>query len=57
MKKEYYYLDVRLDTLQIISSGTSVTATLTGKTNDPQIHRVFLTKGQYNKLQKRLTQK
>lgn len=50
MKKEYYYLDIDLDNMKVVGFGKSETATLTGDTNKPKVHRIFLTKGQYNKL-------
>lgn len=50
MGKEYFYIDLNLTTLKIVEWGISNTATLTGETDDPNIHRIFLTKGQYNKL-------
>lgn len=48
--KEYYYLDMNILTKKIVDWGTSQTATLTGETEDEDVHRIFLTKGQYNKL-------
>lgn len=54
MDKEYYYLDIDLDSMKVVSSGESETATLTGDTNMPNVHRVFLTKGQYNKLKNKI---
>lgn len=54
MPRTYYYLDVELPTLAIISLGESDTATLTGDTENPTVHRVFLTKGQFNKLRGKL---
>ena len=40
--------------MKIVDWGEDNTATLTGKTEDPDVHRVFLTKGQFNKLRKHL---
>ena len=54
MKKEYPYIDINLQTMTVVGWGTTQNATLTGKTEDPHVHRVFLTKGQYNKLVKHL---
>ena len=54
MKKEYYYIDVNLQSMVITSWGVTPNATHTGATNDPNVHRVFLTKGQFNKLVKHL---
>lgn len=55
MKKEYYYIDINLQTMIIVSWGTTPNATHTGNTDDPKVHRVFLTKGQFNKLAKHLS--
>ena len=52
--KEYYYMDLNLETMQVLDVRPSKTATLTGDTDDPKVHRIFLTKGQYNKLKKKL---
>ena len=52
MRKEYYYIDVDLQTMMVVDWGTTPEATLTGETESPTIHRVFLTKGQFNKLAK-----
>jgi len=49
-KKEYYYIDLNVKTMKIVKWGESNTATLTGDTGDKDIHRIFLTKGQYNKM-------
>lgn len=48
--KEYYFIDVDTTTMKIVKWGVSNTATLTGNTPIKNIHRIFLTKGQYNKL-------
>ena len=48
-KNEYYYIDVNLITMKIVDWGESNTANHTGKTDDPDVHRVFLPKGQFNK--------
>lgn len=52
---EYYYLDLNLKTLKALDWGESNTATLTGDTDNPDAHRIFLTKGQFNKLKKKLS--
>ena len=49
-EKSYYFVDINLTKLKISEWGVSQTATLTGDTDDPGIHRIFLPKGQYNKL-------
>lgn len=49
-KNEYYYIDLNVTTMQIVNWGISNTATLTGETSDKDVHRIFLTEGQYNKL-------
>ena len=49
---EYYYLDVNLNNMSVVDWGETPTATLTGETSDPNVHRIFLTKGQYNKFAK-----
>jgi hypothetical protein len=53
MKKEYYYIDINFQTMVVVGWGTTPSATHTGITNDSN-HRVFLTKGQFNKLVKHL---
>lgn len=50
MTKDYYYVDLDLVNMKIVSWGITPNANLTGDTNNPKIHRMFLTKGQYNKL-------
>lgn len=35
--------------MQIVGYGISNTATLTGETESKSVHRIFLTKGQYQK--------
>jgi hypothetical protein len=57
MPKEYYFIDIDLTTLQILNWGITPYATLTGETNDKNVHRVFLTKGQYHKFAKKITKK
>jgi hypothetical protein len=55
MLKSYYYIDLDVTSMKIISWGISQTACLTGATDSPNIHRVFLTKGQYYKMEKLFT--
>ena len=52
--KDYYFIDVDLRTMKIVAWGETRHATHTGATDDPLVHRVFLTKGQFNKLRKHL---
>ncbi|MFK8029138.1 MAG: hypothetical protein AB8G18_02780 [Gammaproteobacteria bacterium] len=52
--KTYYFIDINLNTAAISEWGTSRTATHTGETGNPDIHRIFLPKGQYNKLVRKL---
>ena len=54
MNKAYYYIDLNVITMKIVKWGISNTATLTGETEEKDIHRIFLTKGQYNKLERYL---
>lgn len=54
MSKEYYYVDITIKDLKIIDWGVSNTATHTGKTDTPSVYRMFLPKGQFNKLTKRI---
>ncbi len=53
--KEYFFIDLNVLTKKIVNWGISDTATLTGETGDKDIHRIFLTKGQYNKLVEKLS--
>jgi len=53
-EKEYYFIDVNLTTMTIGKWGVSETATHTSDTANPDIHRMFLVKGQYNKLLRKL---
>ncbi len=48
--REYYFIDLNITNMKIVNWGISSTATLTGETLDKNVHRIFLTKGQYNKL-------
>lgn len=51
---EYYYLDIELTTMMVVEWGEIDTANLTGNTSDPNVHRVYLTKGQFNKFKRKL---
>lgn len=51
---KYFFLDLNITNMTISNWGVSDTATLTGDTEDPNVHRIFLTEGQYNKLLKKL---
>lgn len=53
-RNEYFYIDIDLRDHRMVDWGEDNTATLTGETADPNVHRVFLTKGQFNKLKKHL---
>ena len=55
MKNKYYFVEVDLTNMTIIDWGITTEATLTGNTSKPNIHRVFLTKGQYNKFVNKLS--
>jgi len=52
--REYFFIDINIVTMKIVNWGISDTATLTGDTDNKDVHRIFLTKGQYNKLKKYL---
>jgi hypothetical protein len=52
--KDYYFIDVDLRTMKIVAWGETRHATHKGVTDDPLVHRVFLTKGQFNKLRSHL---
>lgn len=53
--RQYYYIDLDLRSMKIVGWGTSPVASLTGETGDMGVYRVFLTKGQFNKLIAKLT--
>lgn len=53
-EKQYYYIDLNITTMNIVGWGISTTASHTGDTDSSDVHRIFLTKGQYNKLIKKL---
>lgn len=55
MPTTYYYVDLDLRNGTLIEIGTSPYATHTGNTGEKNIHRVFLTKGQFNKLQDKVS--
>ena len=50
MPTTYYYIDLNLTTGKYLAIGTSPYASHTGDTSEKSVHRVFLTKGQFNKL-------
>jgi hypothetical protein len=50
-------MDVNLKTMKVLKLGTASKATLTGNTKDADVHRVFLTTGQFNKLKAKLDSK
>ena len=54
-EKKYYFVEVDLTNMTIVDWGITTEATLTGDTSKPNIHRVFLTKGQYNKFVNKLS--
>ena len=51
---KYFFLDLNVTNMTIANWGVSDTATLTGDTDIPNVHRIFLTEGQYNKFLKKL---
>ena len=53
---KYYFLDIDVIQLKVVDYGEADTANLTGETPEPNVHRVFLTKGQFNKLKQSLVQ-
>jgi hypothetical protein len=53
--KDYYFIDLDLRTMKLVAWGETRHATHTGATEDPLVHRVFLTKGQFNKLRPHLS--
>ena len=54
MPTTYYYVDLNLKTGKFLEIGTTPNASLTGDTSEKNVHRVFLTKGQFNKLQAKI---
>lgn len=53
-ENEYYYIDLDVKSMRVVKWGISNTANLTGDTGKKEIHRIFLTKGQYGKMVKRI---
>jgi hypothetical protein len=51
MPTTYYYVDLNLKTGKLLGIGTTPYGSHTGDTSEKNVHRVFLTKGQFNKLQ------
>lgn len=50
-KDTRYFVEINLNSLKIIKCGFDQKENLNkGKQNDPTIHRLFLTRGQYTKL-------
>lgn len=51
-----YLIDIDLKTLRVVSQGYDQKQNLDkGRQTDPKIHRMFVTKGQYNKFVERCT--
>lgn len=49
-KDTRYFIEIELDSLKIIGNGYDQKQNLDkGRQNSPNVHRLFLTKGQYNK--------
>lgn len=45
-----YFIDIELKTLKVVGNGYDQKQNLDkGRQSNPKIHRLFLTKGQYNK--------
>ena len=55
MAKNYYFIDVNVSTMKVVDWGITPHATLTGETDDKNVHRIFLTKGQYNKFVRQIS--
>jgi len=53
--REYFFIDLNIVNMNIVNWGISNTATLTGDTEDENVHRIFLTKGQYYKFARKIT--
>lgn len=51
---EYFYIDIDLTNMKIVSCGESNTANHSGDTGNQSIHRIFLTKGQFHKLTEKI---
>lgn len=53
-KDTRYFIDIELKTLKVIGNAYDQKQNLDeGRQTNPKLHRLFLTKGQYNKLLKR----
>ena len=51
-----YFIDIEIKTLKIVGKGYDQKQNLDkGRQTNPKIHRLFLTKGQYNKFNERCT--
>ncbi len=54
-KDTRYFIDIDLKSLKVVNSGYDQKQNLDqGRQTNPKLHRLFLTKGQYNKLVERL---
>ena len=57
-KNTRYFVEIDLDSLKIIKCSFDQKENLDkGRQNDPRLHRLFVTKGQYNKLVSRCANK
>ncbi len=57
-KNTRYFVEIDLDSLKIIKCSFDQKENLDkGRQNDPSIHRLFITKGQYSKLVSRCANK
>lgn len=54
MPSKYFYIDLNIKTMKVVKTGSSTTGSLSGNTKDSEVHRVFLTPGQFNKLKAKL---
>ncbi len=52
----YYFIDISLQTKQILNYGETNSASHHGNTEDASVHRMCVPKGQYNKLVKKLAE-
>ncbi len=49
-KDTRYFIDIELESLKVVSNGYDQKQNLDeGRQMNPKLHRLFLTKGQYNK--------
>lgn len=55
--KEYYYIDIDIKTMKVADWGLADTASPTGDMGIEGIYRVYLTKGQFNKLKAKLSKR